>query len=269
MGAGGDPEPAPAGSKLRPVSELRATYLGHAATVLESGGTRLLTDPLLRTSLLGVLRRRHERPQLDTDGLGAVLISHVHRDHLDLPSLRRLGRQTPILVPRGAGVLLTREGFTGVHEVEAGDRLEFGPLRVEVTPAAHGASRRGADHTDALGYLVDDGRARAYFAGDTELFDGMAELVGAGLDIALLPIWGWGPTLGTGHMDPRQAAAALRLLGPRLAVPIHWGTYTPVGAGRIWPWMSHSPAADFVAQARDVAPGTEVVVLAPGESVAA
>lgn len=250
------------------MSELRATYLGHATALLEAGGARLLTDPLLRGSLLGVLRRRHIRPELELRGLDAVLISHVHRDHLDLPSLRRLGRGTPIVVPAGAGPLLAREGFTAVHEVRAGDRLEFGALRVEATPAVHGASRRGAGPTEALGYLVDGADARAYFAGDTEIFDGMADLA-EGLDLALLPIWGWGPTLGAGHMNPEQAAAALELLRPRRAVPIHWGTYTPIGAPRIWPWMSHWPAAGFAEQARSTAPDTEVVILAPGETLLA
>lgn len=249
------------------MSELRATYLGHATALIEASGTRLLTDPLLRSSLMGVLRRRHGRPEVETRGLDGVLISHVHHDHLDLPSLRRLDRGTPLVVPRGAGALVARKGFTAVHEIAAGEVVELGSLRVEATPAVHLTSRRGAEHADCLGYLVGDGKVSAYFAGDTEQFDGMAGIGATGLDLALLPIGGWGPTLGSGHMDPGQAAAALELLRPRLAVPIHWGTYTPIGAPRIWPWMAHSPATSFAEQARRAAPDTEVVILAPGESV--
>ena len=93
--------------------------------------------------------------------------------------------------------------------------------------------------------------------------------IGGEIDLALLPVWGWGPKLGSGHMDPAQAAAALRLLRARRAVPIHWGTYTPAGAPRIWPWMTETPAAQFAEQAGVLCPGAEVNVLAPGESIAA
>ena len=76
--------------------------------------------------------------------------------------------------------------------------------------------------------IEGDGR-RVYFAGDTDIFDGMADL--APVDVALLPIWGWGPTMGPGHMDPARAAQAAALLQARLAIPIHWGTYYPIHLG--------------------------------------
>jgi L-ascorbate metabolism protein UlaG (beta-lactamase superfamily) len=248
------------------VSGLEITYLGHATSALEASGTRLLTDPLLRGSLMGLLRRRHATPAVDRDPLDAVLISHVHHDHLDLPSLRRLPSGTRIVVPRGAGALLRRNGFEDVDEVAAGDRLTLDALEVEVVPAVHDATRRGAEDAESVGYLVGDGEAIAYFAGDTELFDGMADLAPS-IDLALLPVWGWGPTLGPGHMNPEQAAEALGLLHPRRAVPIHWGTYTPVAAPRLWPWMTREPAEGFAEHAARLAPETEVVILQPGESV--
>jgi L-ascorbate metabolism protein UlaG (beta-lactamase superfamily) len=252
------------------MADLRATYLGHATAMIEVPGVRLLTDPLLRSSLMGLLRRRHGLPALDFDGLDAVLISHVHHDHLDLPTLRRLPRDTPIVVPAGAGRLLARHGFGAVAEIEVGDRLRFGGLEVVATPAVHRAARRGARSASSLGYLVRsaDSGADVYFAGDTELFEGMDE-ISAELDLALLPIWGWGPSLGSGHMNPRQAAEALGLLRPARVVPIHWGTYTPIGAPRIWPWMTHSPVAGFADHARSAAPATEVAVLSPGQSILA
>ena len=78
----------------------------------------------------------------------------------------------------------------------------------------------------ALGYLLQ-GSQSVYFAGDTDLFPEMAAL--GGVDVALLPVAGWGPRLPEGdHMNPRRAAEALKILKPRLAIPIHWGTYTPL-----------------------------------------
>ncbi|HKJ35279.1 MAG TPA: MBL fold metallo-hydrolase [Solirubrobacterales bacterium] len=250
------------------MSDLAATYIGHATSLVSAGSSRVLTDPLLRGSLMGLLRRRHAEPALGSEPLDAVLISHVHHDHLDLPSLRRLPEGTPIVVPFGAGRLLRRKGFERVEEVGVGDRLRFGALEVEVTPAVHIAVRRGAQRSPALGYLIGDGRANAYFAGDTELFAGMADLAGR-VDLALLPIWGWGPTLGPGHMNPEQAAEAVGMLRPRRAVPIHWGTYSPLAAPRLWPWMSHGPARGFAEHAATTSPETEVVILEPGQSVAA
>jgi len=87
-----------------------------------------------------------------------------------------------------------------------------------------------------------------------------------GLDLALVPIWGWGPTIGPGHLDPRRAAEALALLGPRLAVPIHWGTLRPMfytaRAGFL-----HEPLEAFLEAAAREAPGVEIRVLEPGGSL--
>jgi len=92
------------------------------------------------------------------------------------------------------------------------------------------------------------------------------ELLGEGLDLALLPVWGWGPTLGPGHLDPERAARAAALLSPRIAVPIHWGTLYPLGLARLRPGPLRSPGWEFAARMREIAPQVEARVLAPGES---
>jgi L-ascorbate metabolism protein UlaG (beta-lactamase superfamily) len=117
----------------------------------------------------------------------------------------------------------------------------------------------------ALGFAIE-GSQRFYFAGDTALFPGMDGLVPE-LDVALVPIWGWGPTLGRGqHLDPSDAAQALRLLRPRIAIPIHWGTYRPAHLGlRVLPDFLTDPAARFVEAAAVAAPAVKVHVLRPGE----
>ena len=242
------------------------TYVGHATVHIALDGVRLLTDPVLRRRM-GHLRRRG---RVDADalrGIDTILISHAHYDHLDIPSLERLGRVTPIVVPRGVAALVRRRSFAHVVELDVGETLAVGVVSVKAIPAEHGGSRGPFASGDALGYLVE-GSSRIYFAGDTDLFPGMAEL-GDGLDVALVPIWGWGPSLGRGkHMDPEQAAESLTLLRPRVAVPIHWGTYHPFHLGLLEaPRYLREPAERFVRAAAEAAPDVEVRLLRPGETL--
>ena len=83
-------------------------YVGHATVVVDLGGVRLLTDPLLRNRVAHLRRAVKVDPDA-LRGLDAVLISHLHYDHLDLPSLEKLGRDMPVVAPRGAGALIRRK----------------------------------------------------------------------------------------------------------------------------------------------------------------
>ena len=234
---------------------MRITWLGHASVCIEVGGVRLLTDPLLR-GRLGHLTRR--APHVDLEALGeidAVLLSHVHRDHLDLPSLRWLPDETLVIAPTGAGALLAdRE----VLELAPGEEATVAGLAVHATPAVHEV-RRGGRSVPAVGFRI----AGIYFAGDTDVFPEMESL--APLELALLPVWGWGPTLGHGHLDPRRAAEALRLLRPRVAVPIHWGTYFPAPLGLRGHHRLEDPPHEFAREAAELAPDVDVRILNPGE----
>jgi L-ascorbate metabolism protein UlaG (beta-lactamase superfamily) len=233
-------------------------WLGHATVLVEMGGVRFLTDPLLR-SRLGHLTRRIPLPD-ELGRLDAVLVSHVHRDHLDVPSLAALAGNPPIVVPAGAGGLLRRRGFDAVIELREGETTTVAGMPVSAT-AAHHRARRGplSPWVRSLGFVIE-ADSRVYFAGDTDIDDSMAAL--APLDVALLPVWGWGPRLGEGHLNPRTAAEALRLLRPRVAVPIHWGTFLPIYLrGR----APADPPREFARHAAELAPDVEVHVLQPGE----
>jgi L-ascorbate metabolism protein UlaG (beta-lactamase superfamily) len=217
----------------------------------------------LRPRVAHIRRRERVDPAHYTD-IDAVLVSHLHFDHLDLPSLERLGHGMRLIVPRGGGALLRQRGFRRVAEVEPGEEVQIGALTVCPTYAEHNGTRLPFFGVSALtlGYTIT-GSCRIYFAGDTDLFDGMAE-IGRGLDVALVPVWGWGPSAGHGHLDPRRAAEALRLLRPLLAVPIHWGTYAPLGFGRLQTALLADPATAFRRHAAELAPEVEVHVLGLG-----
>ena len=241
----------------------RITYVGHSTVLVDLDGVKLLTDPLLRQRIVH-LRRAAKLDMRVVRGVDAVLVSHLHFDHLDVPSLQRLGRELPLVVPRGgAAGLLRRRGFRSLTEVEEGERLTIGPVTVRATHAVHSDERRplGAKG-EPLGFVVEGSRS-IYFAGDTELFDGMADI--GPVDVALLPIWGWGRSLGRGHMDPGQAVEAAVRIRPSLVIPIHWGTYFPAQEGlRGAPGYVAEPAKEFVSLMRERAPEIEVRVLEPG-----
>jgi L-ascorbate metabolism protein UlaG (beta-lactamase superfamily) len=237
------------------LSEL--TWLGHSTVVIDVDGARLVTDPVLRRRIWHLRRDA----AVDAGHVDGILVSHTHFDHLDRGSLGRFDRSLPILAPRGAGKLLRSWGHAQVLEADAGDEVELAGLVVRATPAEHDSSRGPfSAQVDSLGYVVQ-GSTSVYFAGDTDLFDGMAEL--GPMDVAVLPVSGWGPKLPPGHLDPRGAAEALRLLRPRIAVPVHWGTYrTPLAAR-----PDDAPAVEFARAAAELAPEVEVRVLAIGETL--
>ena len=240
----------------------RLTWLGHATVLVELDGVAVLTDPVLR-SRVAHLRRHAATPQ-PPSRVDAILVSHAHRDHLDLPSLRLLDPRAPVVVPAGGARVLRRSGRV-VHELAPGQTLAFGAVRVTAVPAIHDGRRSPLSRpAPAVGYLIEASLS-VYFAGDTERFDRMADL--SDVDVALLPIWGWGPTLGPGHMDPDEAARAAAALRPRLVVPIHWGTFLPLWSRGRGGDRLRDPARVFAARMAELAPGVAFRVLAPGESV--
>ena len=243
------------------------TYVGHATVRIDVAGHSILTDPVLGRTVQHVLWRHAPVPGADVaTGVDLVLISHLHHDHCDLPSLRRIGYAVPVLVPAGGGDWLSRKGFTAVHELGIGDIYVDGDLTVRAVPAVHSGGRRGGPTALALGYVITGRGTSTYFAGDTDLFDAMGELVDA-LDVALLPVWGWGPNIGPGHLDPKRAAEGVAMLKPRLAVPIHWGTFFPIGLKPFYHKGFSSKGEEFAEHVRRLELPTEVAVTAPGSRI--
>jgi L-ascorbate metabolism protein UlaG (beta-lactamase superfamily) len=243
------------------------SWWGHSTSTWQDRGTTALFDPVL-TARLGHLRRvRGPVPPRQAAHADIVLLSHLHADHTHLPSLRLIPASAVLIAPAGSRSLLKPIAARnlGLREVEPGDLLDLGGLQIRVLAADHDGRRHpGSRHRGpALGYLVDGSR-RCWYPGDTGPQLPLEEV--ADVDIALLPVGGWGPTLGQGHLDAEQAAQVVRRTHPVLAVPVHWGTWWPIGLPQR-PERIDLPAAAFAELVARVAPATSVHVLRHGESV--
>ena len=249
---------------------IAVTWWGHASATVENGPTRISVDPVLSDRLFH-LTRYAMTPGPESTEADIVVISHLHQDHCHLPSLKRFGSEVPILVPRGGEGLLAPLGPERLVPVQPGDVVERAGVRIEVLPATHDGRRsqfsRVQPPPPALGFRVENDAGSWWFPGDTELRDDMHSI--EPVDLALVPIGGWGPTLADGHMHPEHGAEAVARVGATWAVPVHWGTFWPVGLRRVARSNHHrlfvSPGERFVEAMKGT--GTEVLVPAPGERV--
>jgi L-ascorbate metabolism protein UlaG (beta-lactamase superfamily) len=265
----------------RSVAEIvRVTWLGHATALIEMDGLRLLTDPLLGARL-GPLRRAGPTPDARAIGpIDAIFVSHAHPDHFDIGSLRQIGGQPLVVVPGGLGSAARRAGRT-VRELTAGDGFDLAPggIASDLSRSEPGLVTVTAIHARhwrwplqprarCLGYLIE-GSLGIYFAGDTALFPAMDRLAGR-VAVALLPVGRWGPHRGPDRLTPATAVEAMRRIGARAAIPIHWGTFHPPGLrpGR-WGSPAAHAGARFASAARaagHTSPELDIRVLQPGES---
>ena len=247
------------------MNETKITYVGHATTLIETGKTRILTDPLLRNRLSFLLRQKYPIKQDWFESIDVVLVSHKHLDHFDIYSLGLLDSSTRILAPEDVVQHLRIKGFRNAEVAKVGSVVDVGEVSLRVVAANHHGRLKSlkTSKSNPVGYLIE-GAHKIYFPGDTDLFEDMINY-GESLDVALMPVWGWGPTLGPGHLNPRRAAQALQLLRPRVAIPIHWGTFSPFGIGWLKPGYLVEPPREFANHAAKLAPDVKVRILQPGE----
>jgi L-ascorbate metabolism protein UlaG (beta-lactamase superfamily) len=250
---------------------VRITWWGHATTTIEENGTRLLTDPVLTARIAHLRRRRGPAPLRAASECDAVLISHMHADHLHLSSIALVAPGAALVVPRGAARLIQQDFGDDIAkrciEVAPGNQVRIGALDITAITAHHDGRRLpwSSYSGPALGYRVE-GSPSVWFAGDTDLYDGLAAEVGP-VDLALVPVGGWGPSLGPGHLDPVRAAEAVRRVGARAAIPVHFGTFWPIGCDWLKPELFLPPGDSFKTAMAEVDPAVKVDVLVPGESI--
>ncbi|WP_344135737.1 MBL fold metallo-hydrolase [Saccharopolyspora halophila] len=216
-----------------PATATALTWVGHATYLLRAEGATVLTDPVWSTGIPGVPRRMTP-PGVAFDDLppiDAVVISHDHYDHLDAPTVKRLPRGTPVLVPAGLGGWFRRRGFTDVRELDWWESVAVGDLTFDFTPARHWSRRGPHDTCRSLwgSWVITGARHRAYFAGDTGYGPHFAEIGRRypGIDVAMMPIGAYDPRwfMKPMHMNPEEAVRAVGDLGAERAATMHWGTF--------------------------------------------
>ncbi len=215
---------------------IRVAWIGHASVMVQIGDKTVLTDPVFTTTV-GQLGKRRTAPGLIPSQLpriDAVLISHMHMDHLSLGSLDMIEAQTTrLFVPRGGIVYIPDLAFD-VQELESWEAFEDDGLRITAVPVQHVGFRYGSDAawmTDSFtGYVIEYAGKSVYFAGDTGYAGDSFRATHSrfpNLDLALIPIGPVEPRelMARVHVGPREALQAFLDLGATTMVPIHFDTF--------------------------------------------
>ncbi|MEU8219132.1 MBL fold metallo-hydrolase [Micromonospora taraxaci] len=264
--------PTAAPAQAERADELNIVWYGHASTLIEIEGRRVLLDPVWsdRCSPSGLVgpRRLHEPPVGidELPPLDAILISHDHYDHLDMATVRALlaGQSAPFLVPLGVGAHLDRWGVPAerIIELDWSESHRVAGLEITATAAQH-FSGRGLRRDGTLwsSWVVAGARRKVFYTGDSGYFDGYAA-IGAEhgpFDVTLMQIGAYDRAWPTIHMFPEEAVDAHVDLRGGLFVPVHWATFNLA----LHDWSEPVDRLWAEAKARDV----RLAVPRPGERV--
>jgi L-ascorbate metabolism protein UlaG (beta-lactamase superfamily) len=220
------------GKLLRHSRRDTLTWIGQASFLVQLGGTSLLIDPVLSPKLGWV--KRNSPPGLDWHTLpdiDIVLITHNHRDHMDAPTLKKLGKDPVYVVPKGLGYWFYRNGMRRVVEMTWWQEEEIQGVFITFVPAEHWSRRSLTDLNTSWwgGFVMQRNGLSLYHAGDSGWFDGFAEIGRrvTNLHMAMLPIGAYAPRwfMSPQHISPDEAVKAFIASGAKHLFPMHWGTF--------------------------------------------
>jgi L-ascorbate metabolism protein UlaG (beta-lactamase superfamily) len=219
-----------------PPEGLHAAWIGHATVLIRIDGFTILTDPVFSASIgikigpyvLGM--KRLVAPSIDVSELPVpdlILVSHAHMDHLDRPSLRRLENpRTTVITAASTSDLLRVSRYGAVHELRWGESRQVGPAKVQAFEVRHWGARTRTDvHRGYNGYLIEAGRYRVVFGGDTAYTDEFRRIRSSRpVDLAIMPIGAYNPWIYS-HCTPEQALAMANQANAEFVLPVHHRTF--------------------------------------------
>jgi L-ascorbate metabolism protein UlaG (beta-lactamase superfamily) len=218
-------------------AKIQITWVGQSTFLIQVEGINILTDPVYSrrlTPVLGIGFKRRSPPGIPFERLPpihAVLISHNHYDHLDLHTVKKLGKKPKYFVPLKLGKWFSNRKITNYEEMDWWDTAMFKDIRIVSVPAQHFSRRTVHDGNKTLwaGWVLETKRGKILFAGDTGYashFKEIREKLGP-MRLALLPIGSYRPRwyMKSIHMDPADAVAAHKDLQAEQSIAMHWGTF--------------------------------------------
>jgi L-ascorbate metabolism protein UlaG (beta-lactamase superfamily) len=219
-----------------PAEGVHAAWIGHSTVLLRVDGFTILTDPVFSTRIgikagpVTVGMKRLVSPALQLAELPApdlILLSHAHMDHLDRPSLRKLeSAGTTVVTAAGTSDLLRVKRYRAVHELRWDESRQVGPVNVRAFEVKHWGARTRTDvHRGYNGYLIEAGRLRIIFGGDTAYTDRFRKLrTSKPVDLAIMPIGAYDPWIHA-HCNPEEALAMANAAGAEFVLPVHHRTF--------------------------------------------
>ncbi len=215
---------------------LHAAWLGHSTVLLKIDGFTILTDPVFSARVgisLGPLTVGIKRlvdvalPQKDLPPIDLILLSHAHMDHFDLPTLRRLENpQTRVVTAAHTSDLLRVRRYAHVDELRWNESAALGPAKITAFEVAHwGARMRSDTYRGFNGYLLEIGKRRIVFGGDTAYTNSFKSLRGSqAVDLAIMPIGAYDPWIRV-HCNPEEAVRMATDAGAEFILPVHHQTF--------------------------------------------
>ena len=215
---------------------VHAAWIGHSTVLLRVDGFTILTDPVFSTRIgvgigpvtVGMKRIVHPAAKLSAlPGPDLILLSHAHMDHFDLPSLRALENpRTAVVTAANTSDLLRVKRYRSVQELKWGDECRVGPASIRAFEVNHWGARMRTDiHRGYNGYLIEIGRYRIVFGGDTAYTESFRSVRTAKpVDLAIMPIGAYNPWINA-HCNPEQAFAMAGHAGAEFVLPVHHQTF--------------------------------------------
>lgn len=219
-------------------SKIQLTWVGHSTFLIQVAGKNILTDPIWSnraSPVSGLGPKRYARPGIafaDLPRIDIVLVSHTHYDHLDRPTIQKLGTSPHYVLPRNLSPWFARLGIRNITELQWWHSADIEGFRVTSVPAKHWSKRNvwGKEGHGWGGYILETPSGTIYFVGDTgyhaEYFKEIGEKF-PDIDLALIPIGAYYPEwfFGRYHINPREAVTVHREVGAKKSIGMHWGVF--------------------------------------------